>query len=409
SKAEFFSAVIQHATSYEAVSLIPDYPKRPDVYYAHGEIPEPDPGHRFFNRLMDFFSPNDLASRLLIRAMFAAPICYRFAVHRPCWVIDSVDGAGVGKSTLPEMLSYLYDCKPVKTTKQELGYDYKELVKRLISTEGRNSRVLLVDNVTGDFRSSTFAELVTSWHISGKPPYGRGEESRPNNLTYCVTSNSASLDNDIASRSFIIYLKRPGTQSHWKRDVIGYINAHRFRIFADIIDILENHQPFDRAPVSRCPEFETEILQAMCGSEENYGMVCSAIAESRAETNIEEEQARQIEDEITAQLQGLGITPGEDKVFIRSDTLNLWMSGIHNAAKISIQDIRNYVKMGLLKQADKKVTRYPNDGRGSKGKLRRSGILWTGENVQGGEAFPVKIVGIKGDKSIGIIETVYPT
>ena len=142
---------------------------------------------------MRFFNPANEASRVLLRALFAAPIYYRYGVRRPCWILDSEAGPGVGKTTIAELLGTLYCCSPIKTSKQELKFDHKELLKRVVSSEGRSSRILLVDNVTGVFDDAHFADMVTGFGISGKAPYGRGEETRPNNLTYIITSNSANM------------------------------------------------------------------------------------------------------------------------------------------------------------------------------------------------------------------------
>jgi hypothetical protein len=405
-KDEFYAALVQNAARYENTSNVPDWPMRPDVYYTCGGMPAPDPGHRYFNRLVDFFNPSDHTSHLLIRAFLAAPIFYRYAVQRPCWVIDSVDGASVGKSTLAEIAAFLYDSEPMMTTLRELNYEYDRLIKRLISSTGRGKRVLIVDNVTGDFRSPSFAQLVTSWNISGNPPYGRGEETRPNNLTYCITSNSASLDNDISSRSFVIYLKRPASSESWKRDVIRYIRANRHSIFADITDILDTHTPFGSPPISRFPEFETQILQPMCGTAEAYNAVCKAILEARSETNLDEDNARQIEDEIVNQLSTAGIDPKDRRLFIRSEVINHWLGGIPGYIKPTIQDLRNYAKMGHIKQIDKQTIRFPTTR--DKEKLRRRGIMWTGEEAQGGDKMPVQIVGFKSGKTVIVIETIYP-
>jgi len=394
SKDEFFSAAIQNAIRYEGISYVPDYPQRKDIYYAYGNLPPPDQHHGYFNRLMDFFTLNDEVSKILVRSLFAAPITFKYGHQRPCWCIDSNDGQGTGKTTVIELLAMLYDCEPVVTSTGELDQNYQELIKRLLSTSGRNSRILLVDNVTGELRSPNLAQLTTGWNITGKRPYGPGEESRPNNLTCCITSNSASMNNDMASRFFFIYVKRPERMSGWKTSVMNYIKAYRFNIFADIIDILSNHAPFDKAPVTRVPEFETEIIQPMCGTIEQYETVCKAIEKTKSEANLDEDEARHVEEQVRYRLQNIGIC-ADDKVFIQTDVIDLWFK----ERKIKTQDLRTHAKCNMLASVDKDIRRFPSGG-----VYRRSGIMWLGN----GEAYEaVHIVGIGPDGKAAKVATVY--
>ena len=398
-KEEFFEGLTASAIRYEAISYAPDWPRRRDVYYAHEALPPPDPEHRWFHGLAEFFAPASPACKTLLKAFLAAPIFYQDGIPRPCWIIDSEDGPGTGKTTLVEMVAQLYSGSPLRTSKQELRSDCKELIKRIVSSEGRNARILLVDNVTGTFSVPEFSDLVTAKSISGKPPYGRGEEVRPNNLTYVITANSANLDNDVASRSYYLAVKRPSVSATWKRDLMGYIEENRLRIFADLLDLLSRHEPFaDIVPVSRFPEFETMVLQAVCRDLEEYNQAAKAIIESRSESNVEEELAKQVEEAIRFRLINLKIQPDTTRAFIRSDALAKMLIGIENLSGRSVQEVRNMAKIGLLSTIDKKTWRFP----ANKAK-RRHGIMWVGESCE--NDIETRIIGLDQEGKISVVDS----
>ncbi|MGN1008855.1 MAG: hypothetical protein ACI4PV_07895, partial [Butyricicoccus sp.] len=272
-KEELFEGVFAAARRYEAISHVPDWPRRDDVYYAYSELPKPDPEHKYFEKLVSFFEPVNDCYRVLLKAMITAPLFYIRGVPRPVWIVDSVDGAGSGKTKLVEAIAELYGAAPISTNENEIKKQYTDLVKRVVSSAGRQSRILLLDNVTGSFTCPELADMATKTDISGRPAYGSGEEVRPNNLVYVITANSANVDNDIASRAYYVYVRRPAYSVNWLRDLFDYIREYRLNILVDLIDILEHHRPFGLPPVTRCPEFETMILQAHCRDTDEYSNV----------------------------------------------------------------------------------------------------------------------------------------
>lgn len=394
-KDELYEGLIQTATRYESISQVPDYPRRTDVYYAYRDKVAPSKNNECFYGLMDFFHTANTSSKILLRALFAAPIYYRFGVRRPCWIIDSESGPGVGKSTIAELLGTLYRCAPIKTNKQELQFDFKELLKRVVSSEGRSSRILLVDNVTGMFDNPNFAAMVTDFGISGKAPYGRGEETRPNNLTYIITANSANINNDIASRSFGIMLAKPTYNANWTRDVMAYIEKNRYTIFGDIIDIISRSRP-SITPNTRIPEFEQEILWPMCIDRSEYDQAIQGITTQREDANVEEELARQCGEIIALKLRELLVTKfAEDTVaFIRYEIVDMWLSDLRPHTKM--QDVRNFAKIGLIKEINKDIRRYPNSGTGPLSALRSTGLMWIGNKVIQPQYEGVNIIGRGG-------------
>ncbi|MFA6619219.1 MAG: hypothetical protein WCT23_09145, partial [Candidatus Neomarinimicrobiota bacterium] len=369
-KEEFFEALLSESIRYESVSAVPSWPKRNDVYYSHSELPPPSQDHSVFWGLVDLFSPLDEQNRRLIATFVAAPIFFKYSVPKPSWVIDSSAGAGVGKTTLVEMVSTLYGERPLRTTRQELKMDVIKLYKRMLSTQGRNSRVLILDNLIGQFQSSEWSDMVTAWSISGMRAYGRGEETRPNDITYVITANSSSLFNDITDRSFCITLVKPRRTSGWNETAKDYIVNNQFQIFADILDILDSHVPFQGVELStRFPMFEEHILQAMCQNVDQYKSVLSSLEKVRSESNIEEDQAGEVDDIIRQQLSQMEISPLTQDVFIRSAVLDLWLTDVTSSRRNNVQIVRELAKMGMLKNIDKNVQCFPH-----RGENRRRGI-----------------------------------
>lgn len=401
SKEEMFEGVFAAARRYEAISHVPDWPRRDDVYYAYSEVPKPDPDHKYFERLVDFFSPADDKYRVLLKSMITAPLFYIRGVPRPLWIVDSVDGAGSGKTKMVEAISELYGAAPISTNENEIKKQYTELVKRVVSSAGRQSRILLLDNVTGSFTCPELADMATKTDISGRPAYGSGEEVRPNNLVYVITANSANVDNDIASRAYYVYVKRPVYSVNWLRNLFGYIHEYRLHIFADMIDILEHNTPFDLPPVTRCPEFETMILQAHCRDTDEYSDVIKLITQDKAETNLEEERAKQIEEIIRYHLIEIQtaprINPDRDCVFIRTEIVEGWLKKENNIFyndRSIVQTVRNLANVGLLSMIDKRYKRYPSN------KNPRSGIMW---NPTTGRPENVITIGRIGNGKVGVV------
>lgn len=399
-KEELFEGLLAAARRYEAISSVPDWPLRKDVYYSYGKLPPPDPEHRRFYHMIDCFTPAAPEYRPILMALFAAPLFYIPGVPRPLWIIDAIDGAGSGKTTIVDAMALTYNGPPISTSEAELKRNFVELVKRIVSSEGRRSRILLLDNITGAFSCPELADLVTKVAISGRPAYGRGEEVRPNNLTCIITANSANVDNDLASRAFYMMVGKPGYSANWRRDTFGYIAEHRMEILADMIDILEHHKPFDLPPMTRCPEFETMILQAFCRDTDEYSSVVKLIAQNKAETNVEEERAKQVEEVLRYHLIEMQsvprINPDVDRVFIRSEVLEAWLKR-ENAFKDDrniVQTVRNLANVGLLPVIDKKVRRYPWKGN------QRSGVLW---NPPCSEKGNIITIGRIGSGKIGVV------
>jgi hypothetical protein len=394
-KPEIFAAIRSEAMTYEGVSQVPDWPRRMDVYYAHPSMPDPSPDYEVFNGLLEFFNPSNAGYRTLMKALIVAPIWYTPKIPRPGWIVDSHDGAGVGKTTLVEVIGVLYRSGLVRTNRHELKNKTDEVNKRLLSAKGRQARMFLVDNVVGTFHSAELADMMTAQDISGRAAYGRGEESRPNNLTYVITSNSASVDNDLADRCYYVLLDKPRRMGAWKQSLLAYIERHRMQIFADIIHMLDNADQLECDPVTRFPEFEEAILRGVCADHHEYAAAITAMNESKQASNVEEEHARTIEDEFASRLSDANRRSGTEMIFIRSEVVRKWMEEILPEITAGMQYIRNLAKNGLTPRFSAKPERYPHNG-----PQRRRGILWLPVEHDGGST---RIIGLKNGKITEIV------
>lgn len=326
--------------------------------------------------------------------MIAAPLYFESMVSRPMWIIDS-ESPGAGKSTLATRAAMLYGNPAVEVKTKDFERDMQEITKRLVSPEGRQSRILLIDNVIGTFSSEELASMVTIPYITGRPPYGHGEERRPNNLTYIITANNASIDNDLSIRAFFIRLRAIDNYApDWGDRLSRYIATNRLQIFADIIDMLDNPRfRTDEQPFTRFPEFEVKILRAMCNSDSEYMAAISKIAESRSAANIESEYGKVIEDVISAKLSEMNIAG--KSAFIRSQVADEWLRKSFPTIRASIvQFVRNIARSGHCARIDPKTQIYPFHGEHS-----RRGLLWTGRD---GNKNPKNIIAKNGDRTIVI-------
>lgn len=397
-KAEFYESIVAAAHRFESVSDTPDYPSNPETYYTYDELPPPSPGHEVFNRFCDFFCVAQDWHRPLLRTLFAAPLWYRPGCSRPSWVIDSVNGREVGKTTLAETVAKLYGGPPAKILREDIMRRPEEVIKRLISPTGRRLKVVIADNIVGEFHSEAMADWITSAHLTGRAPYSTGEDSRPNNLTWIITSNGAQLDSDLASRSFFLHLRRPDRAfGGWEAEVNSYIQRNRFVIFADMIDILTSHRHFQIPLSTRHSDFEREVLQAMCGTPECYQDVITHLNDSKEQANVDFDNCCQLIDGLRSFLADIrGVRPVSDCVWIQSDLLKVWTDKLFGR-RMSCKVALDYAREGMTTLLDPDVTgRFP---RSSGSNLRRSGIMWVGEHA---ERDRVKIVGL--DKGLAILK-----
>lgn len=297
-KEVFFEALLQRAKAYVSVSSAPHYPLRSDVYYTCGALPPADITHSSWKKLLSFFNPCDRANGILLSAFLAAPLFYSQHADRPLWIIDTEDQQGSGKTSLVKLCALLYGSEYMGVNISQLEKDPDKVYRRFLSSEARRKRVALFDNITREIRSEALATLVTESYITGVAPYGRGEESRPNDMTYVITVNNANVNADIASRAYTVRIaKVANPDPMWFDTVAKYISDNRMQILADLIDkIVNNKLRSVKRRQSRFGMFDSVILTAMCESEDEVAMADSAISSSNDTSNTDMDHGQEFAD-----------------------------------------------------------------------------------------------------------------
>ena len=288
-KSEFYEAMLLESKQYSMISNVPHYPIRKDVFYTYGKLPPPDITHSSFWRLVSMFNPCSETHRTILAAFLCAPLFYEQTADRPLWVIDTDDQQGSGKTSLVKLCAYLYGSEYISIDVGRLDKDIQQERRRLISSDARSKRIVVFDNITKTLNSPNLASLVTESYITGLAPYGRGEETRPNDLTYVVTVNNANLGDDIASRAYTVRLaKVRNARPTWYREVVEFIDANRLQVLSDIIHMIDNNLlASSTVRHSRFGRFDSKILSAVCRSEKEYIEVDAALTKETDESNTD--------------------------------------------------------------------------------------------------------------------------
>jgi hypothetical protein len=220
------------AERYDSVEVLPHEPLIRNIYY-RGKAPKPGDGNRL-EQLIKRFNPDTTVDCDLIKAVFMTPMWGGPAGKRPIIAVTSDAGRGVGKSTLVEIISYLYGGH----FDVSCGSDIEKLKSRLLSPDARTKRLALIDNVKSMKMSwAEFEAMVRAPVISGHQYY-RGEGQRPNLICWFVTVNGPAMATDLAQRSVIIKLVKADYSGDWLGDTYRFIDKYRKEIIADIIGAL---------------------------------------------------------------------------------------------------------------------------------------------------------------------------
>lgn len=305
-----------------------------------------------------------------------APMFYNSAAPHPAWLIDSVDGKGVGKTTLVKFLAYLYQESPIDIDAYALKKDFQSIVKRLISSDGRSRRIVLLDNVQGTLCSPNLARLITATSVSGIAPYGRGEETRQNDLTYVLTSNAASLDDDLAQRVYTIKLRRTRHSSSWESRLRSFIDVNRERIYAEIISRFSKPKYTSDCQSTRYPEFEKVVLCAACNTEEEYVACAGLLTANIEQANVSTDRAQEVEEVFREALAEVLVTvPGASArpSFLNSAAFShiIFNSETLRLEKVTKPEIEEMIQSGVLTAFQKDVRIIRSGSKVLRGRLWR--------------------------------------
>ena len=296
---ELFARLYQTSPQYSGVAYAPWTPQRDDIFPIYPILPQADPTHMRFWEFVDHFLPATPADRTLIAAFMLAPMFYVKSASRPAWAIDTVDSQGSGKTTLVKMCAALYGETPIGLDLKTLNNDVNEIKKRILSTEGRSKRIALFDNLTESFKGANLADFVTESAISGRASYGRGEETRANDITWVATMNGGEVDTDMATRTYILRIRKPEKYApRWESNTFAYIEAHRLQILADGLHMIATAPERIRAD-SRFALFDASVLSAVCADDAEFDAAAELIRTRAKESNMDIRNAAELADIIT--------------------------------------------------------------------------------------------------------------
>lgn len=304
---------------------VPSWPVNPKAYYSHPPLPSPSVKNKQLNRLLDLFQPETDNDRVLIEAFFMTPLWNGPHGQRPLFVLDS-DMRGSGKTAMVQILADLYGAPLIPYSGRTIDSD--EFVKALVTSSGRLCRVALWDNATGSLRSDTICSAVTAKQFSGRAPYAREEQTRPNNLTWAVTGNALQVDDDLAARSMSIRLVRPQYTPSWGTR-LAKIMQNRLQILADIRQKLSTHEPIKMEVTGRFPNWERSVLQVAAGGEGRLVEVMEQQHERRSELNADVDNGQDLMDLVSEKLDLMSPGLSGKQVFICSNVLHDWACREH--------------------------------------------------------------------------------
>lgn len=317
----FYEDQRTHAEAFDAIETSPHFPPMPRTYYMHRAVGKP--GAKL-DGLIDFFSPDSETDRELIKAFILTLFWGGFPGRRPAFLFtgpdtDPENGRGVGKSTMPEIIS------------QGLAGGFigvspsgdMELIKtRLLSPPAAFVRVARLDNVkTLRFSWADLEEVITNSIISGRRLY-QGDGSRPNTLTWAITVNGESFSEDLAGRCVHVKIGRPTYLADWETRVRSYMEDNLAGLWGDIRHALETAKP-GLKPSGRWAMWECDVLAAT----ENPTATQWELIKRRESMNADRREAGDFRHYLVEQFAKLG-HPDADlaHLFVSSQIMGAWLS-----------------------------------------------------------------------------------
>ncbi len=360
------------AQTFTAAASVPFWPQRADVFDMSGDLPKADPKAEAFWKLMDFLCPASDNDRLLMAAAFIAPLYYSQTASRPAWCIDTVDAQGSGKSTVVKLCARLYGCAPIDVDFATLKRDETAFKKRVVSSEGRQSRIALIDNITGDsVASASLAKLITAASISERAAYGRGESSRENDLTWFLTMNGASFDADMASRCYTLKIRKPtNPDPFWEEQVFRHIDENRLQILSDMAAMLDRVNARPRSEVwvrrdSRFARFDSLVLAAVCRDRDEFDALDHYLSATATATNVDQVAADTFSEAFAASIRENYSGPGGERwngeaVVVTPANIDAFLKLVPELSKYKARDVRQWVKADMIPDFDRDFDRLEN-------------------------------------------------
>lgn len=360
---QLFERIFDKARFYEGTSAAPYHPPRDEVFPTYGELPEADPEHRAFWKLVGRFNPADDANRTVLAAFLLTPLWYDGVNDRPMCLVDTDDAQGSGKTTVVKMIARLYDRN---AEAEYLDIDIKTLLtddtkikKELLSAEGRSKRIVLFDNLSKTLKGDALAKLVTGGKVSGMAPYGHGTETRPADFTFYGTMNGASTDEDMTTRSYTMRVKKiEDPDPEWESKTVAFIRDNRLQILADGIDMIKNAPRRHRRHKSRFGAYDETVLSAVCKTDEEFDAADDALADASGRANEDVEIADEFLKRFKTALGNIKDYKDTSSVVIAQTAVEWLLSKASgNLERLKGRNIRNLIKAGHLDDFSKDFER----------------------------------------------------
>jgi len=360
---QVFTELKRFAKAYVAVETLPHEPPMRDHYYTC-EFPEPGDGSKL-NELVSRYNPETDIDGDLIKAAFVTPFCGLPGGYRPSFLLTADSGRGSGKTTVASHIGQLAG----GTLDFSAGEDAAIMKKRLLSSEGLAKRVAILDNVkSNNFGWAEFEAMVTAPTVSGHKLF-IGESSRPNNLTWFITLNGASLSKDIAQRCVIVKLAKPKRSGTWAEDTQQFIVDNQMAIIADCIGFLRS----ERSPLAnhtRWASWERAVLERL----PEPGEAQKVILERQKAADVGNHESDLIEDYFARQLQSLGYDIEAQEVFIPSAIVTEWFIEATNEKHVKSTGVSVRLNQSINEGT---ISRLRKNKCNSWGR----GFVWSGKDV----------------------------
>lgn len=251
---ELFAHLRATATAYDAAESLPYWPPVPSIYCSWPEVPDAeiqagvsDADLRAAVALLDdflsAFNPATIVDHALMYALFLTPFWGGECGRRPLFIVTTSDETSqqieqeAGKTTLVEKLAAVAG-GTFDATEDDRNRNGDDIAKRILSPIALARRVMLIDNSRGVLNDPRLAKILTQDSISGRPAYAQ-QASRPNRLTWAVTTNNTDLDTDLARRCVVLRIKHPDKlDPTWEPKIDRFIAARRTDLINAAITIL---------------------------------------------------------------------------------------------------------------------------------------------------------------------------
>lgn len=247
---------------YVQPEIRPHWPPYREHYYAYRPAQGYRPTGRALAGFLQFFdnfvSPVDraIAAAAVLTPGWGGPYG-----RRPLMVMKGRH-TGSGKTTFAQYCGRIWG----GVFGSELDQRSEEqLRERLLSYESLFYRIALLDDVAGYLRTEKVQRLLTCEWIDGKRMYV-GNASRPNTLTWFLTTNSFRISTDMAHRTYVMEVNPPSNAvTRWDERLRAYIDEHLHEIVADAIAILRWAPPVvDVGTGDRWAEWVDSVLVRAC-------------------------------------------------------------------------------------------------------------------------------------------------